>query len=149
MKKLLHKIFKKKASDAGNNLAQIDDLQLAVGALLVEAARVDQDYTVLESSLIEASLKSMFDLSIDDAGRLLESAEAAQADAVDLYRFTKIAKTLSLGEKRRLLESLWRIILSDNERDPHENALVRRLCGLLYIPDIESNSARQRVAAET
>ena len=42
---------------------------------------------------------------------------------------------MDLNTKRRVLEFLWKIILSDNKSDVYESNLMRRICGLLYLPD--------------
>ena len=124
------------------------DTPLAVAALLVEAARADEAYDDAERSLIEKALSKQFDLDAEKAAALRVKGEAAQAEAVDLHRFTKIAKQMPSGDKIALVESLWRIVLSDQERDPHEDALIRRVCGLIYISDPESGAARRRVEQE-
>lgn len=117
---------------------------LAVAALLVEAARADENYTDAERSLIEAALAAQFSLDAAGARALREDAEAVQADALDIHRFTKVAKAMAAGEKLALLERLWTIVLSDGARDPHEDALIRRVCGLIYVSDPESAAARKR-----
>lgn len=123
------------------------DIPLAVAGLLIEAARADERYEESEKRLIEACLRAHFDLSAEDAAALRVRAEAVQAEATDIHRFTKVAKTLPAPEKLRLIESLWRIVLSDAERDPHEEALIRRVCGLVYVSDPESAAARRRAEA--
>lgn len=119
-------------------------LELAVAALLVEAARADEDYTDLERALVDRAIADQF--SLDDAGArsLRLEAEAAQAEAHDIHRFTKIAKSMPREDKLSLLERLWTVILSDGVRDPHEDTMVRRVCGLIYISDVESGAARRR-----
>ncbi len=125
-----------------------DETPLAVACLLVEAARVDQMYTDQERRFIESALASQFDLSPESAAKLREQADAKQDGATDIHQFTKVAKSLAADEKIRLVENMWRIILSDAEKDPHEDALMRRLCGLLYISDVESGAARRRVESQ-
>ena len=34
-----------------------------------------------------------------------------------------------------ILKTLWQIVLSDNKSGIFESNLIRRICGLLYIPD--------------
>ncbi|MEZ5983946.1 MAG: TerB family tellurite resistance protein [Parvularculaceae bacterium] len=119
---------------------------MAVAALLVEAARADEQYTD-EKALIDAALCEQFALSTDDAAALRGKAEAAQAEAMDLHQFTKVAKNMPASEKIALVERLWIIVLSDGTRDPHEDTLVRSVCGLIYVSDPESGAARQRAQA--
>lgn len=119
-------------------------LELAIAALLVEAARADEEYTELEQKLIDEALAAQFSLDPDAARALRCEGEAAQAEALDIHRFTKIAKTMAREDKLALLERLWTVILSDGERDPHEDTMVRRVCGLIYISDVDSGAARRR-----
>ena len=126
-----------------------DQTVLAVACLLVEAARTDQEYTDKEKRLIEAAIAAQFDKSQTEAATAREAAEARQEQANDIHQFTKTAKTLPLEEKRMLAENLWRIILSDEENNPYEDSFMRRLCGLIYLSDVESGAARRRVAAST
>lgn len=127
--------------------SQEDELRLAVAALLVEAARADHEYTEREQQLIDKALASTFEFSAEGAAALRAKGESAQSSALDIQRFTRIAKRLSGEEKIAFAERLWEIILSDSVRDPYEDALMRRICGLIYLDDRESGAARARVAA--
>ncbi|MEZ5919945.1 MAG: TerB family tellurite resistance protein [Parvularculaceae bacterium] len=136
------------AGDAGNHHSDEDDALVAVAALLVEAARSDQEYTDKERGLIDAALVDFFGVAKEDVARIHDEADKRQADATDIQRFTKLAKTLPQEKKISLLECLWRIILSDGERDAFEDSLIRRICGLIYVSDVESGAARRRVERE-
>lgn len=122
-------------------------LQTAFAALLIEAARADENYEEREKDLITALLVRQFSLDTITANRIREEGEAAQADAIDLHRFTREVKTLSEEERVMFIEGLWQIVLSDGIRDPWEDALVRRVCGLIHVTDQQSGKARQRVEA--
>ena len=124
-----------------------DPLHLAVAALMIEAATADQRFDDKERAVITAALKENFSLIEADAEALVEAASEAQKNAVDIQRFTRVAKEMDLDEKIRFIESLWRIVLSDDERDPYEETLIRQVCGLIYISDRESGEARRRVEA--
>ncbi len=121
------------------------DIQTAYAALLVEAARIDENYEEQEKNLIAGLLQRQFQLDEQAATQLREAAEAAQKEALDLHQFTKEVKTLPEQNRIDFIEGLWRIILSDGVRDPFEDALVRRLCGLIHVSDRASGEARQRV----
>ena len=120
--------------------------RLAFTALLVEAARADEIYTDKEKALISKLVKQHFGIDDADALALREKAEEAQAEANDLYRFSSTVKNgLTPEEKIQLIEGMWQIILSDEARDPYEDMIVRRLCGLIYLSDQEAQEARRRV----
>ncbi len=125
-----------------------NDVQIAFSALLVEAAGADEDYDDKERSIIKSILRNQFDLSEGEASELQTKGEAAQAEAIDLHRFTREVKTLPEEERVSFIEGLWRIVLSDNVRDPFEDTLIRRVCGLIHLTDRDSGEARRRVEGE-
>lgn len=135
--------FKNEEPEAGSN----NRLELAFAALLVEAARIDEDYADNEVAIIDRALMKRFELTASDAAALRKQAESAQQGATDIQRFTKVAKAMSREEKIELIEELWEIVLSDGTRDPYEETLIRQICGLIYVDDQDSGSARARVAA--
>jgi len=132
----------------GGRAAPGPDAGCAVAALLVEAARSDADYDGSERVVIERFLADMFGLDAAAARAMRAAGEAAQADAADLVRFTRVVKTeLPPGERIRLIEALWSVVFSDGARDPYEDALLRKLAPLIAVSDRESAEARQRVMA--
>ena len=141
---MFDKLFSRKKKDAGDPAPE-DEIRLAVAALLVEAARADEHYDDREKRLIDGFLTAEFELSAEDAAGLRTQGEEAQAGALDIQRFTRIAKQLPAERKIAFVERLWEIVLSDAVRDPYEDALIRRICGLIYVEDRESGAARARV----
>ncbi len=125
---------------------RLDDLQLAVAALLVEAARMDDRFDPSERAIIENLLSSRFSLSAEEAGYLLTTAERAVDRSTQLFRFTQmVAQKLSLAERVRIVEMLWEVAYADGILAPQEDALIRRIAGLVYVPDSERTAARRRV----
>ncbi|MEO1492422.1 MAG: TerB family tellurite resistance protein [Pseudomonadota bacterium] len=123
--------------------------RVAVAAVLVEAARADDVYLEAERAMIDSVLAERYGLTAQDAAALRADGEVAQAEAVDLVRFTRAIKDAVPHEDRvSVIEAVWRVILSDDDRHPDESALMRRIAGLLYVPDREVGLARQRVAAD-
>jgi Uncharacterized protein conserved in bacteria len=120
----------------------------AVAALLVEAAKADSEYDDDERAVIDRFLSELFGLSATEARHARERGEAAQAQAGDLVQFTRVVKQRLTDEERRaFLEALWSVVFADGERDPHEDALVRKLTPLIATTDRESAEARRRVLA--
>ncbi len=143
---MFDKLFARKKPQA-DDVSPEAELRQAIAALLVEAACADDHYDDREKVIIESALAATFDLSASEAGALRSAGEAAQSDALDIQRFTRVAKQMSPEKKINFIESLWEIVLSDSVRDPFEDALIRRICGLIYLDDKESGAARSRVAA--
>ena len=124
------------------------DERTALAALLVEAAHADGTYDADESARIARVLATRFDLSAAEAVTLRAEGEAAQAEAVDLVRFTRAVKNAVPHEERiGVIEAVWEVVYADSVREMHESALIRQLCGLLHLEDREVGLARQRVAA--
>ncbi len=120
----------------------------AVAALMVEAARADGEFDAGERATIERFLGELFGLDAEAARAACAAGEAAQAEAADLVQFTRVVKTgLSDEERVALLEALWSVVFADGERDPHEDALMRKLAPLIAMTDRESAEARRRVLA--
>ncbi len=134
------------AVEAGGSIAS-EDARTALAALLVETARADGDYGDAERVQIDRALASRYGLSAQDVAALRAEGEAAQASAVDLVRFTRAVKdAVPFDERIGVVEALWEVVYADGVREMHENALIRKLCGLLHIEDQDAGLARQRVA---
>lgn len=120
--------------------------RVAVAALLVSAAHVDHDYADAERTQIEAALAVRYGLSAAEATSLRAEGEAAESAATDLYRFTATIKRLIPYEERAgVVEAMWQVVLADNTREKHEDALMRRVTDLLGLDPREGIEARQRV----
>lgn len=126
----------------------VPPVQRAVAALLVEAAHCDGAYETAEKAAVGAMLAAIFDLAAPAAADLRAEGEAAQVDAPDLVRFTRVVKTvLTEAQRVAVMEALWSVVLSDGVRHPREDALMRRLAPLIAVSDRDSALARQRVVA--
>ena len=135
------------ASDTDSATSEHEPMHQAVACLLVEAACADNQYDEQEKAVIDEALQEQFGFDAEAAKTCREAAETVQSSSNDLHRFTKIAKQMPEDEKASFLENMWAVILSDAHRDPYEETLMRRLCGLLHVSDRTSGEARQRAAA--
>lgn len=123
--------------------------RVAIAAILVEAARADGVYLDTEREMIDRILAERFALSPADATALRTEGETAQAEAVDLVGFTRTVKdAVAFEERVEVIEAVWRVVYADGDRDTDEGALIRKLAGLLYVPDRDAGLARQRVLGE-
>jgi len=121
-----------------------DDAQLAMAALLVRMARTDDDYAPEEKVMIDALLKSRYDLAADQAADLRAQAEELEEKAPDTVRFTKLIKdSVPYEDRTTVVRDLWAIALADGGRDASENNLMRLLANLLGVNDRDSAIARQ------
>jgi uncharacterized tellurite resistance protein B-like protein len=123
------------------------DARSAIAAVLVMAARADDAYADAEKAMIDGLLARRYGLSAAAAAALRAEGEAAEAEALDLYQFTKAIKQAVPHEERvAVVEALWAVILADAGRDPHEDSLMRQLVDRLGLSAMDSALARQRVA---
>lgn len=118
--------------------------EVAVGALLVEAALVDGVYVNIESDMIAEILLESFDFDAEKADAVLAQAETLAEEAVGSHQFTRHTKKLALSDRVKVVEAIYRVILSDGERSQVEEAYVRHVAGLLHIDDVSRAQARQR-----
>lgn len=126
-----------------------EDARLALAALMVRIARADNNYETVEKERIDALLRTRYGLAEDEVLALRAEAETLEAEAPDTVRFTRAIKDAVPHEERlAVLESLWSVVLADDEREQHEDALLRVVSGLLGLTDTESARARQRAAAK-
>ena len=125
---------------------QQEALQLALTALLVEAANSDDQFDEAERGVIERLLESRFSLSRSDADELLAAGEAVACESAELFHFTRIInERLSFEERVELIEMLWEVAYADGVLDEYEDSLLRRVGGLIYVPDRDRGEARRRV----
>ena len=119
--------------------------RVAIAALLVEAAHADGVYLESEKAMIDRVLAERYELGPAEAQALRTQGEEAQAEAVDLVRFTRVIKdAVPVEDRIEVIEAVWRVVYADDDRDADEGNLIRRLAGLLYVPDREAGLARQR-----
>ena len=122
------------------------DLQLAVAVLLVEAARMDDQFDAAERETIERLLGARFEMSEQATRDLLDRADAMARQSSQIHPFTRLAVERMTPEERiRLIEMLWEVAYADGVLDPEEDVLLRRVAGLVYVSDADRIAARQRV----
>jgi uncharacterized tellurite resistance protein B-like protein len=121
-------------------------LEGAAAALMIEAATLDGTFDERERSVIVTALCRRFGLSPEDAEALVEEGHRDAHDASQIYDVVRtIREALEPQDRVRVVEVLWEIAYADGEVHDYEANLVRRVSGLLYVPDQESGAARKRV----
>lgn len=121
-------------------------LQIAVAALLVQAATMDDTFDATERTTIERLLAARFDLDGGAVQRLLSSAEDAAERSSQLYSFIHVVvEQLAPEDRVQIVEMMWEVAYADGVLDPDEDALLRRVAGLLYVSDYDRGAARKRV----
>ena len=118
-----------------------------IAALLIHAAKIDENYEDKEREIIK---KALIELGADSSNidKVVADAEVIEANSNQILDFTKEVKNMSEPDKVKIIESLWKIIYSDNSADIYEANLMRRLAGLLYIDARTMGELKQRVKKE-
>jgi uncharacterized tellurite resistance protein B-like protein len=123
-----------------------DELKLALAALLAEAAHSHDRFDESEQAVVARLLQRRFDLTPADAGVLLAAGEQESDRSAELFHLTRIVnERLSAEQRLELIEMLWEVAYADGVLDAYEDSLLRRVGGLIYVPDRERGMARQRV----
>ena len=121
-------------------------LRLATATLLVEVVRADHEEDLVEGEAVFSLLKEFFALTEEETSLLVREAEQEADHAVSLQTFTRaLHEQLSLDEKHSVVEMLWRVALADSKLDKHEDHLVRKVAGLLYVSHRDLIRIRTRV----
>jgi uncharacterized tellurite resistance protein B-like protein len=103
-----------------------------IAALLIHAAKIDENYTNDEKEIIK---ETMIDLGVKtiDIDKIMNNATIIEENSNQILNFTKEIKNITETDKIKIIESLWKIIYSNNSADIYEANLMRRLAGLLYV----------------
>ena len=117
-----------------------------IAALLVHAAKIDEQYSDDEKLLIKEFIKLYLKDTNND--KILENAEKIEQNSNQLLNFTNIIKKNPIEVKSDIIEHLWKMIISDNKIDQYESNLMRRICGLIYFPDKMSAEIKMRLLSK-
>ena len=115
-----------------DNINQKNDELIKVGALLIHAAKIDEDYSQKEAEIIKQALLKI-GADNKDIEEIIRKAEKVEENSNQILDFTKEVKNMDEKNKIKIIESLWEIIYSNQNADIYETNLMRRLAGLLYI----------------
>jgi uncharacterized tellurite resistance protein B-like protein len=119
-------------------------------ALLIHAAKIDENYSKKEKNIIINFTKMISNEQFDDEkiSSIVDKAEKYEKNSNQILEYTQEVKKMDLKTKELVLEFLWRIILSDDKSDVYESTLMRRICGLLYLPDKLSGEIKLKILKE-
>ena len=126
-----------------NNKTEVDFL-IKICALLVHAAKIDENYTENEEEIIK---KTLLELGApqEDLLKITKNAKIIEENSNQILDFTKEVKNLSNKDKIKIVEALWSIIYSNKDADIYETNLMRRLAGLLYIDNKTMGDIKERI----
>ena len=118
-----------------------------IASLLIHAAKIDESYEEKEKEIIK---KTLIDLGAEssDIDKIISNATIIEENSNQILDFTKEIKKIPKPDKIKIIESLWKIIYSNNTADIYETNLMRRLAGLLYIDPKTMGDLREKAKKE-
>ena len=122
----------------------IDSSLIKITALLIHAAKIDENYTEKERKIIRKAIVEL-DSKDNNIDEVLIKAEEIEKNSNQILDFTKEVKNMNEDSKIKIIEVLWKIVYSDNNPDMYENSLMRRLSGLLYLDPKIVGDTKKRV----
>ena len=123
-----------------------DDLT-KVAALLIHAAKIDENFSINEEKIIK---KALLEIGADNKNleKILIDGKKMEENSNQILDFTKEVKNMDEQNKIKIIETLWRIIYSNDEADIYETSLMRRLTGLLYIDNKLMGNIKEKIKKE-
>ena len=118
-----------------------------VAALLIHAAKIDLDYSSKEEAIIEQTMLKI-GAKKENIKEIIQNGKEVENNSNQILEFTKEVKNMSNKDKIEIIESLWRIIYSNNAADIYESNLMRRLAGLLYIDNKLMGNIKEKIKKE-
>ena len=130
--------FKKKENKTEDNFL------VNICALLIHAAKIDENYTNKEEEIIKKTLLQLGSTS-EELNKTIKEAKIIEENSNQILDFTREVKNLSEKDKIKIIEALWSIIYSNENADIYETNLMRRLAGLLYIDSKTMGDIKNRI----
>ena len=115
-----------------------------VCALLIHAAKIDENYTDKEEEIIKKVLNEL-GIENENVSKTIEEAKIIEENSNQILDFTREVKNLPEQDKIKIVEALWSIIYSNNDADIYETNLMRRLVGLLYIDNKTMGDIKEKI----
>ena len=131
--------FKKEKKEISNNK------NILVTALLIHAAKIDENYTEIEKKIIKKAIINLNEISPNEAEEILKLAEKKEEESNQIVEFTREIKQYPMEFRLKIIEIIWKIVYSDGTSDNYESNLIRRICGLLYISDKDNGNIKMKV----
>ena len=122
-----------------------DNKNILVAALLIHAAKIDENYTEIEKKIIKKALIDLNNISSDQAEELIKRAEKREEESNQLVEYTREIKKHTMESRLKIIEVIWKIVYSDGVGDDYESNLIRRICGLLYISGKDNGIIKTKV----
>jgi uncharacterized tellurite resistance protein B-like protein len=132
--------FKNKKKEFDNDLNK-------VAALLIHAARIDENFSNKEEEIIKKTLLEI-GANHENIEMIMQDAKNIEENSNQILEFTKEVKNMDEDKKLTIVETLWKIIYSNDEADIYETNLMRRIAGLLYVDSKIMGDIKKKIENE-
>jgi len=136
---MFNNLFKSKKN------VSFSDKNILIAALLIHAAKIDENYTEIEEKIIKRAMVDLNKINSEDAEKLLKLAKKKEEASNQIVEFTREVKKYPMDFRLKIIETIWKIVYSDGTADNFESNLIRRICGLLYVSDKDNGIVKLRV----
>ena len=133
-------MFFKKENNENNDLSK-------VAALLIHAAKIDENFSKNEEAIIKQTLLQI-GANNENLEQIFSNGKKIEDNSNQILDFTKEVKNMEGNDKIKIVETLWKIIYSNNDADIYETNLMRRLTGLLYIDSKIMGDIKEKIKKE-
>ena len=144
----IKQFFEKYVKPSSENTDTISEhaLQIATAALLIEMMRADADISKEEEKKVTATIRSRFELTMEETTALIELAHDKVWEATGYFEFTSLMnKGFSHEQKIKVIEHLWEVAYADGILDKHEEYMVRKIADLIYVAHKDFIHAKLKV----
>ena len=131
---------KRKNEDTNEDLSK-------VAALLIHAAKIDENYSNQEEKIIKQTLLKI-GVNKENLEKIIQKGKNIEENSNQILEFTREVKNMNYEKKIEIIEALWKIVYSNNKADVYEASLMRRLAGLLYIDNNVMGNIKNKVLKE-
>ena len=131
--------------DSKNN--KIENNLEKVAALLIHAAKIDENFSNEEEKIIYQTLLKI-GANNEKIDEIIRVGKEIEKNSNQILEFTKEVKNMSDENKIKIIEALWKIIYSNKKADIYEANLMRRLAGLLYVDNKTMGLIKEKVKNE-
>ena len=143
MLKKIAEIFEKEVKE---EIPEFDESQLATTSLMILTAKYDGEFDEVEKAEIFKMIRDFYSFDKNKIDRIFETALSLTEKANDIHQFTsELNKSLNDDEKLSIIKMLWKIVIADGRIDDYENALIRKISGLLYVDDVQVGQIKKQL----
>ena len=143
MLKKIAEIFEKEVK---KEIPEFDESQLAATSLMILTAKYDGEFDEVEKAEILKMIRDFYSFDKNKIDRIFETALSLTEKANDIHQFTsELNKSLNDDEKLSIIKMLWKIVIADGRIDDYENALIRKISGLLYVDDVQVGQIKKQL----